>query len=166
MEGLGEMRCHLPSIQLLQYERHTKPPHREKGKITFQKSTHKEAPPRPPKKMNLRDGETTTKIKVVFLRGVRGMGVERRTVPRRSFSLETWWQLWKCKSIVRDFVVISEQKQPKEQVLGPDIRRTSTRISRRTSGGKSFSQALEILEKDKHFGAGVHDAFRRGRPWL
>ena len=30
-----------------------------------------------------------------------------------------------------------------EQVLGPDIRRTSTRISRRTSGGKNFGPALE-----------------------
>ena len=31
------------------------------------------------------------------------------------------------------------------------------RISRRTSGGKNFGQALEILEKNKHFSADVHD---------
>ena len=31
------------------------------------------------------------------------------------------------------------------------------RISRRTSGGKNFGQALEILEKNKHFGVDVHD---------
>ena len=41
--------------------------------------------------------------------------------------------------------------------MGPDIPRTSTRISRRTSGGKNFGQALEILEKNKHFGADIHD---------
>ena len=40
--------------------------------------------------------------------------------------------------------------------FGLDIRRTSTRISRRTSGGKNFGQALEILEKQ---------TFRCGRPW-
>ena len=41
--------------------------------------------------------------------------------------------------------------------MGPDIPRTSTRISRRTSGGKNCGQALEILEKQ---------AFRCGRPCL
>ena len=35
------------------------------------------------------------------------------------------------------------EKQPKEYVLGPDIPRTSTRISRRTSRGKNFGQALQ-----------------------
>ena len=49
------------------------------------------------------------------------------------------------------------KKQPKEQVLGPDISRTSTRISRWTSGGKScFGQALEILENE-HLGADIRD---------
>ena len=48
------------------------------------------------------------------------------------------------------------KKQPNEYVLGADIRRTSMRISQRTSGGKSFGQALEAPGK-KHFGADVHD---------
>ena len=77
---------------------------------------------------------------------------------RPTCSLDSFVIFWQCVC-ARGLsgLVSGTKKQPKEQVLGPDIRRTSTWICRRTSGQKLRSGPQNPGKKNKHIGADVHE---------
>ena len=51
----------------------------------------------------------------------------------------------------------STENQPKEEIFGTDIPRTSGGHSRGCPGPKTSARAAKILKKSKHFGKDIHD---------
>ena len=82
--------------------------------------------------------------------GILGPGLRANAVVSQFFFFVVWHTACPCRPTFQE-----RKSCPKSKFRGR-ISRASTQISRRTSGGKNFGQALEILEKQ---------TFRCGHPW-